>query len=268
MEPEARSSIVGRAARIARTALITFSCHMSSHCSSLSSSKPVWYAMPTLLTRQSTAPSSAVAAISSPAAAGSARSATTPSSAPASCLASSTRSESRPVTTTRAPSAARSFAVSSPIPAVEPVTTQTRSRSPRSMARGSLRQDVRVTTLLLARHGETDWNHARRWQGHADRPLTERGRAQAASLAERLADIALDAVYASDLQRARETAAVVAAKQGLEVIELRDLREVDVGSWEDRTLTELCPAGRIDELLERDQGERRNAAAQPPSPAG
>ena len=232
------------------------------------------------------------------------------------------------------------------------------------MARASLRQDVRVTTLLLARHGETDWNHARRWQGHADRPLTERGRAQAASLAERLADIALDAVYASDLQRARETAVVVAAKQGLEVIELPDLREVDVGSWqgltreeaearfpdgyqrwlaggtgwddgetyeqmsarviaaveriaaardggrflivshggpiraihaaalglgvdayrrirpvepnarlsavcvEDGALTELCPAGRIDELLERDQEERRKAAAQPPSPAG
>lgn len=221
-----------------------------------------------------------------------------------------------------------------------------------------------MTTLLLARHGETDWNRARRWQGHADRPLTDRGRAQGAALAERLADVGLDAIYASDLQRARETAAFVAARQGLEVIELRDLREVDVGSWEgltreeaeerfpagyrrwlaggtgwddgetyeqmsarvltavgqiaavheggrvlivshggpiraihgaalglgvdayrrmrpvepnarlsavcvvDGTLTELCPAGRIDELLERDQEERRKAAAQPPSPAG
>src|SRR5262249_12567689 len=184
--------------------------------------------MPTLLTRQSTAPSSAASASSSAAAVGSDRSATTPSSASASSLARSTRSESRPVTTTRAPSAARSRAVSSPIPAVEPVTTQTRSRRPRSIARASLRQDVRVTTLLLARHGETDWNRARRWQGHADRPLTERGWAQAAALAERLADIALDAVYASDLRRARDTAAVVAARQGIEVIELRELREVDV----------------------------------------
>src|SRR5262249_57042627 len=100
-------------------------------------------------------------------------------------LALSTRSESAPEPPPRAPSAARSRAVSSPIPAVEPVTTQTRSRRPRSIARASLRQDVRVTTLLLARHGETDWNRARRWQGHADRPLTQRGWAQAAALAQR-----------------------------------------------------------------------------------
>jgi broad specificity phosphatase PhoE len=88
-----------------------------------------------------------------------------------------------------------------------------------------------VTTILLARHGESDWNHAMRWQGHADRPLTDRGRAQARELADRLADTALDAVYSSDLQRARETAEIVADAHGLEVTALRDLREVDVGSW-------------------------------------
>jgi broad specificity phosphatase PhoE len=221
-----------------------------------------------------------------------------------------------------------------------------------------------VTTLLLARHGETDWNRARRWQGHADRPLTERGRAQAADLAARLTEIALDTVYSSDLRRARDTALAVAESQGIDLIELADLREVNVGSWEGLTreeaetrfpkgfrrwrggetgwddgetyavmsarvlaavnriaadneggtvlivshggpiraihsaalgievqayrrirpvepnarlsavcfvdggLTELCPAGRIDELLARDQDERRQAAAQPPSPAG
>ena len=85
--------------------------------------------------------------------------------------------------------------------------------------------------LLLARHGESDWNAQARWQGHADRPLTERGRRQADALAERLADIALDAVYSSDLRRASETAAVVAARQGLGVEVMPELREVDVGSW-------------------------------------
>src|SRR5262249_58138144 len=95
-----------------------------------------------------------------------------------------------------------------------------------------------MATRRLARHGETDWNRARRWQGHADRPLTERGRAQAVALAERLADIALDAIYASDLRRARETADFVAARQGLAVLELRELREVDVGSWEGLTREE------------------------------
>ena len=95
-----------------------------------------------------------------------------------------------------------------------------------------------MTTLLLARHGQSDWNAERRWQGHADRPLTERGRLQAEALAERLAEIDLDAVYSSDLRRARETAAVVAETKGLGVREVRDLREVDVGSWSGLTRAE------------------------------
>ena len=221
-----------------------------------------------------------------------------------------------------------------------------------------------MTTILIARHGQSDWNHEKRWQGHADRPLTERGREQAQALADRLAHIELDAVYSSDLKRARDTAAVVAGSQGLELRQLPDLREVDVGSWSGLTrdeaqerfpegfarwrdgypgwkdgetyeamtdrvlravdeiaaeheggrvlvvshggpiramhaaalglnvhayrrlrpvepnarlsavcfvegkLTELCPAGEIDALIARDQEERREAAAQPPTPAG
>jgi broad specificity phosphatase PhoE len=88
-----------------------------------------------------------------------------------------------------------------------------------------------MTTVYLARHGESDWNVERRWQGHADRPLTERGREQAARLAERLADVELDAIYASDLCRAWETAEAVARSRGIEVVRLPELREVDVGSW-------------------------------------
>ena len=221
-----------------------------------------------------------------------------------------------------------------------------------------------MTTLLLARHGESDWNRARRWQGFADRPLTARGRAQAAALAERLEKFQLDAIYSSDLARAGSTAQAVAEAQGLDVVQLPALREVDVGEWqgltrdeaedrfpdgfrrwqaggtgwekgetygemsarvlkavtgitgdheggrvlivshggpiraihaaalgieveayrrirpvepnarlsavcvEDGRLTELCPAGQIDELLARDQEERRGAASRPPSPAG
>jgi broad specificity phosphatase PhoE len=221
-----------------------------------------------------------------------------------------------------------------------------------------------VTIILIARHGESDWNRTKRWQGHADRPLTERGRGQARALAARLGHIELDAVYSSDLQRARDTAAVVAESQELELRIEPDLREVDVGSWsgltraeaeerfpegfarwrtgfpgwedgetyEDMTkrvlaavdriaaahadartlvvshggpiraihaaaldldihayrrlrpvepnarlsavcvvegrLTELCPANEIDDLIARDQEERREAAAQPPTPAG
>jgi broad specificity phosphatase PhoE len=88
-----------------------------------------------------------------------------------------------------------------------------------------------VTTLLLARHGETDWNSERRWQGHADQPLNERGREQARALAAELAARPLDAIYSSDLLRARETAEIVASALGLEVRVEPGLREVDVGSW-------------------------------------
>ncbi|MEX2464313.1 MAG: histidine phosphatase family protein, partial [Gaiellaceae bacterium] len=95
-----------------------------------------------------------------------------------------------------------------------------------------------MTTILLARHGESDWNAEKRWQGHADRPLTERGRRQARALAERLAEIELDVVYSSDLRRARETAEAVAGAKGLEVRALPDLREVDVGSWSGLTRLE------------------------------
>jgi phosphoserine phosphatase len=221
-----------------------------------------------------------------------------------------------------------------------------------------------VTTILLARHGESDWNASRRWQGHADRPLTEKGREQARALAERLSHVELDAVYSSDLRRAADTGAEVAQAQGLGLVEQPKLREVDVGSWSGLTraeaeerfpegfarwregfpgwddgetyeemtervlgavlgiarrheggrvlvvshggpiraihaaalgldvhayrrmrpvepnarlsavcsaeggLTELCPANEIDALIERDQAERRAAAAQPPMPAG
>jgi probable phosphoglycerate mutase len=97
-----------------------------------------------------------------------------------------------------------------------------------------------VTTFLLARHGETDWNAERRWQGHTDVPLNEHGRAQARALAEQIAaDGRVDAVYASDLSRARDTAAAVAERLDLPVIVDPDLREIDVGSREGLTGDEV-----------------------------
>jgi broad specificity phosphatase PhoE len=88
-----------------------------------------------------------------------------------------------------------------------------------------------VTTIFLARHGESDWNVAKRFQGHSDRPLTERGRQQAHALADLAASQEIDAVYTSPLSRARETAEIVAARTGLEPVALPELREVDTGSW-------------------------------------
>jgi broad specificity phosphatase PhoE len=88
-----------------------------------------------------------------------------------------------------------------------------------------------VTTIFLARHGESDWNVAKRFQGHSDRPLTERGRQQAHALADLVSSQEIDAVYTSPLSRARETAEIVAARTGLEPVALPELREVDTGSW-------------------------------------
>jgi broad specificity phosphatase PhoE len=88
-----------------------------------------------------------------------------------------------------------------------------------------------VTTIFLARHGESDWNVEKRFQGHSDRPLTERGREQARALADLAGSEKIDAVYTSPLSRARETAEIVAARAGLEAVELPELREVDTGSW-------------------------------------
>ncbi|HEX3268847.1 MAG TPA: histidine phosphatase family protein [Gaiellaceae bacterium] len=96
-----------------------------------------------------------------------------------------------------------------------------------------------MTTILLARHGETDWNRANRFQGHADPPLNEAGRAQAAELARVLADESLAAVYASPLRRAFETAEIASAPHGLEPVPVEGLREVDVGSWEGLTRVEV-----------------------------
>jgi broad specificity phosphatase PhoE len=88
-----------------------------------------------------------------------------------------------------------------------------------------------VTTIFLARHGESDWNVEKRFQGHSDRPLTERGREQAHALADLVGAEKIDAVYTSPLSRARETAEIVAARAGLEAVALPELREVDTGNW-------------------------------------
>lgn len=89
-----------------------------------------------------------------------------------------------------------------------------------------------MTTILLTRHGETDWNAERRVQGHTDRPLNDAGIAQARALAEDLSGESIDAVYASDLARALDTARAVAEPRGLSVVTIPGLRERNFGSWE------------------------------------
>jgi broad specificity phosphatase PhoE len=96
-----------------------------------------------------------------------------------------------------------------------------------------------VATLILARHGETDWNRDGIWQGHGDPPLNELGRRQAAELAERLADVEIDALYSSDLRRAYETAEIIARAKSLAITAEPELREIDIGAWSGLTRAEI-----------------------------
>jgi broad specificity phosphatase PhoE len=92
--------------------------------------------------------------------------------------------------------------------------------------------------LLLVRHGETDWNADGRLQGQTDRPLSDYGRRQAQQLAEELSDEDIEAIYTSDLSRARETAEIAGARLRLPVELDPDLREKDWGTWEGLTPVE------------------------------
>ena len=94
-----------------------------------------------------------------------------------------------------------------------------------------------MTTLILVRHGETDWNAEHRWQGHSNTVLNDAGREQARLLAEGLDSV--DALYSSDLARARETAEILASTLGLEVRFDQRLRERGFGAWEGLTMAEI-----------------------------
>jgi broad specificity phosphatase PhoE len=100
-----------------------------------------------------------------------------------------------------------------------------------------------VTTLLLVRHAETDWNADGRLQGQTDRPLSDFGRRQAQRLAGELEREEIEAIYSSDLSRARETAEILGERLGLPVALDPELREKDWGTWEGLTAVER---GRVE----------------------
>jgi probable phosphoglycerate mutase len=101
--------------------------------------------------------------------------------------------------------------------------------------------------LFLARHGETAGNREMRYLGSVDQPLAPGGLEQAERLAEALAPLPLDAVYASPLRRAADTGGRIAAARGLDLrIETR-LREQCFGAWEGMTRSEVLERDR--ELL-------------------
>jgi probable phosphoglycerate mutase len=112
-------------------------------------------------------------------------------------------------------------------------------------------------TIFLARHGETEWNRIGRWQGKTDIPLSEVGRAQARTLAERLRNRGITEIFASDLSRARETAEIVAAALGVTRFNIDPrLGERGFGCFEGLTREEC--AARHGEAWARYLADRRS----------
>ena len=95
------------------------------------------------------------------------------------------------------------------------------------------------TELLFIRHGETDWNRQLRFQGQIDVPLNATGQAQAQRLSARLAADRYDGFFTSDLTRARETAAPLAAAWRLQPVAVTALREQSFGVLEGLTVSEV-----------------------------
>ena len=120
-----------------------------------------------------------------------------------------------------------------------------------------------MTKIIYVRHGQTEWNTAGRYQGQSDVELTAAGREQAAKLAAHFPVEKVHAVYSSDLKRALETAACIAAAKGLEVQPRAALRELSFGDWEGLTyeqITERWPEALHDffarpDLLDIPHGE-------------
>jgi probable phosphoglycerate mutase len=96
-----------------------------------------------------------------------------------------------------------------------------------------------VTRLILWRHGQTAWNAEDRVQGQTDVELSVRGFAEAAAVAPRLAALRPDLLAASDLRRAADTAAQLAAVTGLPVTLDMRLRERNFGDWQGHTLADI-----------------------------
>ncbi len=95
-----------------------------------------------------------------------------------------------------------------------------------------------MTRILIIRHGQSEWNAAGRWQGQADPPLTDLGRHQAWSAAAHLG--AVDAIVASPLQRAADTAEIIGEQLGVGPVSYDpDLVERDAGEWSGLTKPEI-----------------------------
>jgi len=104
------------------------------------------------------------------------------------------------------------------------------------MSSKKIERDAAQTTLLLVRHGQTEWNASGRFLGRTDVPLDDTGRAQAARLAKAL-EGRFDAVYTSPAARARETARAITP----DAVPVEGLQELNQGELEGLSFDEALP---------------------------
>lgn len=93
--------------------------------------------------------------------------------------------------------------------------------------------------IILIRHGKTSWNGNWRIQGHSNIELSPEGIAEAELLAANFPLQKVEAIYSSDLQRAKSTAEILAKRFNLPVHTTPELRETNFGDWEGKTLAEM-----------------------------
>ena len=89
-----------------------------------------------------------------------------------------------------------------------------------------------MTTIMLIRHGDTDWNVKEIFRGRADIELNETGIKQAQLLAKYLGGVPIEAVYSSPLKRALKTAEIIAAFHNVDVMPSQELTDLDYGEWQ------------------------------------
>ncbi|MDZ5610714.1 histidine phosphatase family protein [Bacillus pseudomycoides] len=95
-----------------------------------------------------------------------------------------------------------------------------------------------TTTIYFIRHGQTKWNLEKRLQGHMDSPLTKNGELQAKNLSNHLKCLQFDTIYSSSSPRAMSTAKII-SKEKAEIIQLDELREINMGFWEGKEIKQI-----------------------------
>ncbi|EEK79240.1 Phosphoglycerate mutase [Bacillus cereus R309803] len=95
------------------------------------------------------------------------------------------------------------------------------------------------TTVYVTRHGETEWNVAKRMQGRQNSALTENGMLQAKQLGDRMKDLSIHAIYSSPSERTLHTAELIKGEREIPIIVDEHFYEINMGIWEGQTIDDI-----------------------------